>query len=56
MPAFDYALEGAAFYEDRYARTPEGWRIAHTGYKRTFEASWKMSAAESWKFEVGTAY
>lgn len=54
--AYDFALEGAAFYEDRYVRTPEGWRIAHTGYKRTFEASWKMSAQERWKFEVGNAY
>ncbi len=54
--AFDFALEGAAFYEDRYVRTPDGWRIAHTGYKRTFESSWKMSSAENWKLEVGTAY
>jgi hypothetical protein len=56
VPAFDYALEGAAFYSDRYVRTPDGWKIAHTGYKRTFEASWRMSAAEGWKFEVGQAY
>ncbi len=25
----------AAFYTDRYLRTPQGWRIAHTGYRRT---------------------
>lgn len=35
-------LFGAAFYEDRYRRGPDGddgaWRIAHTGYRRSFEA------------------
>jgi hypothetical protein len=32
-------IKGAAFYEDRYAREPDGrWRIAHTGYLRTYEA------------------
>lgn len=30
-------IRGAAFYEDRYVRTPAGWRIAHTGYRRTYE-------------------
>ena len=37
VEAFKFLLEGAAFYEDRYVRTPEGWRVAHTGYRRTFE-------------------
>jgi ketosteroid isomerase-like protein len=30
-------IRGASTYEDRYVRTPEGWRIQHTGYKRLFE-------------------
>jgi len=30
-------IRGAAFYEDEYVRTPEGWKIRHTGYKRTYE-------------------
>ena len=30
-------IRGASTYEDRYVRTPDGWRIAHTGYKRLFE-------------------
>jgi hypothetical protein len=34
---WDFLLVGAAFYEDRYLRTAEGWRIAHTGYRRSFE-------------------
>ncbi len=37
VPAFSFMLEGAAFYDDRYVRTPEGWRVTHTGYRRTFE-------------------
>lgn len=36
-PAFDFALDGAALYTDRYIRTPEGWRMEHTGYARIFE-------------------
>lgn len=38
-PAHDFALEGAALYEDRYVRTSDGWRMAHTGYDRIFEKS-----------------
>lgn len=42
VPAFDFMLEGAAFYEDRYARTPDGWRVTHTGYRRTFEMTYDL--------------
>jgi len=56
VPAFDVAIEGAAFYEDRMVRTPQGWRFAHVGYQRTFEASWTMSAVPGWSFKVGQAY
>ena len=31
-------LRGAAFYQDRYRRQPDGWRILHTGYERLYEA------------------
>lgn len=41
---FDFYLSGAGFYEDRYRRTADGWRIAHTGYKRTFETIMPMRA------------
>jgi hypothetical protein len=37
VPAADLEIGGTAFYEDRYRRTAEGWRIAHTGYTRVFE-------------------
>ena len=43
VPAFQFMLEGAAFYEDRYARTPDGWRVAHTGYRRTFEITYNLA-------------
>jgi hypothetical protein len=43
VEAFKFMLEGAAFYEDRYVRTAEGWRILHTGYRRTFEMSYDLS-------------
>ena len=54
--AYDVAIEGAAFYEDVMVRTVDGWRFSHVGYRRTFEASWKMSAVPGWTFKVGTAY
>lgn len=41
-PAFSFLLEGAAFYTDRYRRTPDGWRVAHTGYRRTFEITYDL--------------
>jgi hypothetical protein len=31
------AIRGASYYQDRYVRTSDGWRIAHTGYKRLYE-------------------
>jgi hypothetical protein len=42
VDAFRFALEGAAIYDDRYVRTADGWRIAHTGYTRTFELTWSL--------------
>lgn len=42
VPAFSFMLEGAAFYDDRYVRTPDGWRVAHTGYRRTFEMTYDL--------------
>lgn len=43
VPAFGFMLEGAAFYDDRYLRTPEGWRVSHTGYRRTFEITYDLA-------------
>jgi hypothetical protein len=30
-------VQGAAFYVDRYVKSDGGWKIAHTGYRRTYE-------------------
>lgn len=49
VEAFRFALEGAAIYEDRYVRTADGWRIAHTGYTRTFELTWSLDDLPSLK-------
>ncbi|MGZ4445435.1 MAG: nuclear transport factor 2 family protein [Nocardioides sp.] len=42
VEAFRFMLEGAAFYEDTYVRTPDGWRVSHTGYRRTFELTYSL--------------
>ena len=43
---FDFMLIGAAFYNDRYRRTPDGWRISATGYKRTYDATMSLKALD----------
>jgi hypothetical protein len=44
------AIHGAAFYEDRYARGADGrWRIARTGYQRTYEAMLSLDDLKSFK-------
>jgi uncharacterized protein (TIGR02246 family) len=37
-----FVIMGAAFYEDRYRRADGRWRIANTGYERTYEATLKL--------------
>ena len=56
VPDLHFVLEGAAFYTDRYVRTPDGWRIAHTGYRRTFEVSMSTADLASYKVKRGSAY
>ncbi|MGH3361592.1 MAG: nuclear transport factor 2 family protein [Nocardioides sp.] len=48
-----FRLEGAAFYDDRYVRTLDGWRIAHTGYERTFEATYDLTDLPGFKITIG---
>ncbi len=47
-----FRLEGAAFYDDRYVRTPEGWRISHTGYQRTFEATYQLDEPPGFRLKI----
>lgn len=37
MTDWDLTVRGAAFYSDEYVKTDDGWKIARTGYKRTYE-------------------
>jgi len=49
--AYRVRIEGAAFYEDRYARGEDGrWRIAHTGYVRIYETTQSLDDLPSLKF------
>lgn len=47
-----FRLEGAAFYEDTYRRTPQGWKVAHTGYRRTFEATYPVTAGSGFALKT----
>lgn len=43
-------LTGAAFYDDSYRRCDDGqWRIAKTGYIRSYEATQSLDDTPSWK-------
>lgn len=35
--SWQITIRGAAFYTDEYTKAPDGWRIASTAYRRTFE-------------------
>jgi hypothetical protein len=48
-------LYGAAFYHDRYRRTPDGWRISATGYQRTYEVNMSTEAITNFKVKPGDA-
>ena len=37
---FGVTIHGASFYEDRYVKVDGEWKIASTGYKRTYEEIW----------------
>jgi hypothetical protein len=49
-------IKGAAFYQDRYERGGDGrWRIAHTGYARTYEAMLSLDDLPSFRFTATPA-
>jgi hypothetical protein len=51
---FDFMLIGAAFYQDTYRRTSSGWKIASTGYQRTYEATMSLKGLD-FKLSPGAA-
>lgn len=51
VPEHQVILRGAAFYRDQYVLCEDGyWRIAHTGYERTYE--YVVSMADVPSFEL----
>jgi hypothetical protein len=55
VPEFNFMLLGAAFYNDRYRRTPDGWRISATGYNRTYEINMSTESLTHFKVKAGRA-
>ena len=55
VPDFNFMLYGAAFYHDRYRRTPDGWRISATGYQRTYEVNMSTESITRFKVTSGAA-
>lgn len=46
-------ITGAAFYEDEYRRAADGtWRIARTGYVRSYEATQSLDDVPSWRLSA----
>ncbi|WP_194829806.1 nuclear transport factor 2 family protein [Nocardia sp. XZ_19_231] len=48
-------LIGAAFYNDRYRRTADGWKIDSTRYGRTYEATISLQDLPSFTVRTGVA-
>lgn len=46
-------IQGAAFYEDAYAKTAGRWRIRATGYRRTFELVEPLDARPGLRLTAG---
>jgi hypothetical protein len=46
MEDMGLSIQGAAFYTDRYVKLDGEWKIAYTGYKRTFEEIFPRASVE----------
>jgi hypothetical protein len=49
---FGVTIHGASFYEDRYVQVDGEWKIAATGYKRTYEEIWPRASLEGLKISA----
>lgn len=47
VPAQQRGVREAAFYDDLYVRTAEGWRIRRTGYRYVFHEEWSRADTPS---------
>ena len=43
---FGVTIHGASFYDDRYVKVDGEWKIAATGYKRSYEEIWPRKSLE----------
>lgn len=50
VPQHQFALAGAALYDDRYIKIDGEWLIEHTGYTRTFDMTWSLTDTPSLNF------
>jgi len=48
-PEYKMMIRGSAYYNDTYRREDGVWRIASTGYERTWEASVSLDDVPSFK-------
>jgi hypothetical protein len=46
-------IKGAAYYEEKYVRLPEGWRISYLTYNRIYETMESLDDTPSLKFLAG---
>lgn len=45
-PAKHFLIAGTAFYDERYVKTDDGWRIAAIGYRRVYEETVMRSSGQ----------
>jgi hypothetical protein len=56
-----FAIQGAAWYRDEYVKLDGGWKLQHTGYKRTWEEmvvrkdDERLSMLQRWSDKTGAS-
>ncbi|WP_373692385.1 nuclear transport factor 2 family protein [[Mycobacterium] kokjensenii] len=55
VPDVNLMLIGAGFYEDTYRRTADGWKLSHTGYQRTYDATINLADLPGFNVTFGEA-
>lgn len=55
VPDVNLMLIGAGFYRDTYRRTADGWKLSHTGYERTYDATVALTDLPGFHVSFGEA-
>ncbi|MFL0181731.1 nuclear transport factor 2 family protein [Mycobacterium sp. SMC-15] len=55
VPDVNLMLIGAGFYHDTYRRTSDGWKLSHTGYQRTYDATIALTDLPGFNVTFGEA-